>query len=70
MDLIEDRRRFMIFAQEKLNVDDYVFIFPDYMPEDGKMFPWIDYNGMNDGRDDEARKAFLKSFVVRVALTS
>lgn len=65
LDLIEDRRRFMILAQERLNVDDFVFIFPDYLPEEGKTLPWVDYNGVNDGRDEEARRAFLKSFIVR-----
>lgn len=46
--------------------NEYVFIFPDYMPDENRTFPWIDYKGIKDGREEDAKKAFQKSLIVIV----
>lgn len=65
-DQLIDRRRFMLKVLDLgMNTADYVYILPDYVPSKGQSNIWLHPSGTDqDGRDTDARIAFLKAFVV------
>ncbi len=48
-----------------LDTDEYVYILPDYIGDENRTEYWVNYIGPPDGRDEDARKAFERSFIVR-----
>lgn len=58
----------MLIAKEMGMIgDQYVYIFPDLIPDENDTEPWIqrDYHkGFPDGRDEEAKSAFQKALIV------
>ena len=51
-------------AEKKLATKDYVFLFPDNLPDEGQDKIWVDYGSVPDGNDALAKSAFKYAFAV------
>ena len=49
---------------KQMDTDEYVYILPDYVGNENKTEIWVDYSSKPDGRDQDAKAAFEKAFVV------